>query len=550
MYFERSALSGLAPPLPVTMPALLERPKLSNAMARALHKHIMRERERKRQEEEEVDKMMEQKLKEEEERKRTKEIEERMSLEETKEQVMKMEEKLQGLQEEKHQLFLQLKKVLHEEEKRRRKEQRYRPVGMHYSLVKVVCFTRVSSFLCSDITTLTSASYQPSLSMHTGQHLLSIPGSPVSHSRPGALLGERSKQLFPASVIPTRHYQTPGFSSSSAEHGQFSGSQGVHEPYGMAASQHPSTYAPGPSVPVSFASSSQIRGASAFQAMQYLPHQQTGYPVHSHFPSQPGFISGASIPLQKQLEHANQQSGFTDAGALRPMHPSAMHPSASGLLPTPMVQIPTAKAPFQSSPQGTPRHSFLAHSQSGQRFYHHSNCETDLRMWLDLETKPLIQQKFVKQKRDYSSSLKVALLHSICGSTQNHSGNPVWTLCAYIYSSRLDEPKGEAESKNGKKKEKEKGGRLAWTMHQPLLFLQNSDLEKREKGNGNVSLEEKLQQETSVRRSDATNQDLLSGFVSALDFLPQVSLGKLQVLPHLPAVLEQGEVAVLDPNQL
>lgn len=39
-------------------------------------------------------------------------------------QVMKMGEKLQGLQEEKHQLFLQLKKVLHEEEKRRRKEQR------------------------------------------------------------------------------------------------------------------------------------------------------------------------------------------------------------------------------------------------------------------------------------------------------------------------------------------------------------------------------------------------------------------------------------------
>lgn len=38
---------------------------------------------------------------------------------------MKMGEKLQGLQEEKHQLFLQLKKVLHEEEKRRRKEQRY-----------------------------------------------------------------------------------------------------------------------------------------------------------------------------------------------------------------------------------------------------------------------------------------------------------------------------------------------------------------------------------------------------------------------------------------
>uniref|UniRef100_A0A3Q0SBE6 G protein pathway suppressor 2 n=1 Tax=Amphilophus citrinellus TaxID=61819 RepID=A0A3Q0SBE6_AMPCI len=344
------------------MPALLERPKLSNAMARALHKHIMRERERKRQEEEEVDKMMEQKMKEEEERKRTKEIEERMSLEETKEQVMKMGEKLQGLQEEKHQLFLQLKKVLHEEEKRRRKEQ-------------------------SDITTLTSASYQSSLPMHAGQHLLSIQGSPVSHSRPGALLGgERNKQLFPAAVIPARHYQTPGFSSGSAEHGQFSGGQGVHEPYGVAQAQHPSSYAPGPSVPVSFASSSQIRGASAFQAMQYLPHQQAGYPVHSHFTSQQGYIPGAGIPLQKQLEHANQQSGFTDASGLRPLHPPAMHPSAPGLLPTPSmsVQIPTAKvnpqntqsscfspAPFQSSPQGAPRHSFLPHSQSGQRFYHH-----------------------------------------------------------------------------------------------------------------------------------------------------------------------------------
>lgn len=29
------------------------------------------------------------------------------------------------------------------------------------------------------------------------------------------------------------------------------------------------------------------------------------------------------------------------------------------------------QSPFQSSPQGAPRHSFLSHSQSGPRFYHH-----------------------------------------------------------------------------------------------------------------------------------------------------------------------------------
>ncbi|KAG7484515.1 hypothetical protein MATL_G00050180 [Megalops atlanticus] len=371
-------LQVAGPLLQATMPALLERPKLSNAMARALHKHIMRERERKRQEEEEVDKMMEQKMKEEEERKRKKEMEERMSLEETKEQIMKMGEKLQGLQEEKHQLFLQLKKVLHEEEKRRRKEQ-------------------------SDMTTLTSATYQPSMAIHSGQHLLSMQGSPVSHGRPGALLGERSKQLFQSPVVPGRHFQTqPGFSAGSSEHSQYSASQATHGPYGVTQPQHASPYAPSQPVPVSYASSSQLRGASAFQAMQYLPHQQQGYTVHSHFTSQPGFIPSAGIPLQKQLEHANQQSGFTDSSTLRPMHPQALHASAAGLLPSSSiaVQIPSAKsglpyshpprpaspgsfthgtppqqahsATFQSSPQPTPRHTYLSHSQSGQRFYHHS----------------------------------------------------------------------------------------------------------------------------------------------------------------------------------
>nr|XP_029525969.1 G protein pathway suppressor 2-like isoform X2 [Oncorhynchus nerka] len=370
-------LARLAPPIPTIMPALLERPKLSNDMARALHKHIMRERDRKRQEEEEVDKMMEQKQKEEEERKRKKEVEERMSLDETKEQIMKMGEKLQGLQEEKHQLFLQLKKVLHEEEKRRRKEQ-------------------------SDMTTLTSSTYQPSMAIHShsGQHLLSMQAGQVSHGRSAALLGERSKQLFQSPVLPGRHYQSqPGMSSGGLEHGQYASSQAAHGPYGqLTQAQHGTPFAPSQSVPVSYASSSQLRGASAFQAMQYLPQQQQGYAVHSHFTSQPGFIPSAGIPLQKQLEHANQQSGFTDSSALRSVHPQALHASAAGLLPTPSltVQIPPAKSglpythpprpaspgsfthgtpPQQSHPatfQSSPRHAYLSHSQSGQRFYHHT----------------------------------------------------------------------------------------------------------------------------------------------------------------------------------
>ncbi|XP_063157776.1 G protein pathway suppressor 2 isoform X2 [Candoia aspera] len=324
------------------MPALLERPKLSSAMARALHRHVMVERERKRQEEEEVDKMMEQKMKEEQERRRRKEMEERMSLEETKEQILKLQEKLQALQEEKHQLFLQLKKVLHEEEKRRRKEQ-------------------------SDMTTLAAAAYQQGMAVHAGTHILNMQGSPGGHNRAGTLISaDRAKQMFGPPVITTRHFATqPAFPASTPEHGQYQGSQTGHSPYAVGQSQH--------TVPVSYASSQSIRGPSAFSTMQYLSQQQPGYAIHGHFPAaQAGFIPpSTTIPLQKQLEHANQQSGFSDSSTLRPMHPQALHPN-QGLLQAsqlPVQMQTTAKSGFQASPQPAPRHPFIQHPQ-GQRFYH------------------------------------------------------------------------------------------------------------------------------------------------------------------------------------
>ncbi|XP_072796545.1 G protein pathway suppressor 2 isoform X1 [Vicugna pacos] len=293
------------------MPALLERPKLSNAMARALHRHIMMERERKRQEEEEVDKMMEQKMKEEQERRKKKEMEERMSLEETKEQILKLQEKLLALQEEKHQLFLQLKKVLHEEEKRRRKEQ-------------------------SDLTTLTSAAYQQGLTVHTGTHLLSMQGSPGGHSRPGTLMAaDRAKQMFGPQVLTTRHYVGSAAAfAGTPEHGQFQGSPGGA--YGTA--QPPPHY--GPTQPA-YSPSQQLRAPSAFPAVQYLSQPQPQpYAVHSHFqPTQTGFLQpGGALSLQKQIEHANQQTGFSDSSSLRPMHPQALHP-APGLLASPQLPV-------------------------------------------------------------------------------------------------------------------------------------------------------------------------------------------------------------------
>ncbi|XP_067880012.1 G protein pathway suppressor 2 isoform X2 [Heterodontus francisci] len=357
------------------MPALLERPKMSSAMARALHQHIMKERARKRQEEEEVDKMMEQKMKEEQERKRKKEMEERMSLEETKEQISKMELKLQSLQEEKHQLFLQLKKVLHEEEKRRAKMKEQ-----------------------SDMGTLTQATYPQALAVHSSQHLINIQ---EGHGRPGGLLGDRPKsQMFPSGAIAQSRAFTAqaGFTAGQTDHPQYQTGQSAHSSYPVSQPQHGPPYGPGQAV--TYASSQQLRGPSAFQAMSaYLPRQQTAYAVHGHFPPQQGFIPpSTAIPLQKQLEHANQQSGFTDSSSLHPMHPQALHPN-QGLLPTPqiLVQIQQGKAGltyvhpqrpaspggfphgtppqqalptgFQTTSQAAPRHAYLQHSQ-GQRYYH------------------------------------------------------------------------------------------------------------------------------------------------------------------------------------
>ncbi|XP_041037289.1 G protein pathway suppressor 2 isoform X7 [Carcharodon carcharias] len=337
------------------MPALLERPKMSSAMARALHQHIMKERARKRQEEEEVDKMMEQKMKEEQERKRKKEMEERMSLEETKEQISKMELKLQSLQEEKHQLFLQLKKVLHEEEKRRAKmkEQRYK---------RLFCLKA-----SGDMNTLTQATYPQALAVHSSQHLINIQ---EGHGRPGGLLGDRPKsQMFPSGAIAQSRAFTvqAGFTAAQTDHPQYQTGQSGHSSYPVSQTQHGPPYGPGQTV--TYASSQQLRGPSAFQAMSaYIPHQQTAYAVHGHFTPQQGFIPpSTAIPLQKQLEHANQQSGFTDSAALAYVHPQ--RPASPGGFPhgtPPQQALPTG---FQTTSQAAPRHAYLQHSQ-GQRYYH------------------------------------------------------------------------------------------------------------------------------------------------------------------------------------
>lgn len=96
--------------------ATTENPKPNpDQMWNVLKTHILRERARKKQEREaEVE---EERLRKEREAREQQDV---MTLGETREQIQQLETKLTQLKEEKHQLFLQLKKVLNEDDNRRR----------------------------------------------------------------------------------------------------------------------------------------------------------------------------------------------------------------------------------------------------------------------------------------------------------------------------------------------------------------------------------------------------------------------------------------------
>jgi len=100
-----------------TTPVIHDRPKMPRATWEALRNHIIRERKKKHDEEDKAEEY--ERLKKERENKKKQEAN---TLEETKDQISVLEEKLSSLKEEKHQLFLTLKKVLNEDETRRRKE--------------------------------------------------------------------------------------------------------------------------------------------------------------------------------------------------------------------------------------------------------------------------------------------------------------------------------------------------------------------------------------------------------------------------------------------
>ena len=133
--FVRMSSANYQQEKPKVVPIIHERPKMPAKTWSALRSHILAERKKKR--EEEGKQQEEERLKRERESRKKQEAN---SLEETKDQIVLLEEKLTNLKEEKHQLFLTLKKVLNEDDSRRRKESSemnslYGPAPSHASNV-------------------------------------------------------------------------------------------------------------------------------------------------------------------------------------------------------------------------------------------------------------------------------------------------------------------------------------------------------------------------------------------------------------------------------
>ncbi|MXQ96840.1 hypothetical protein E5288_WYG020961 [Bos mutus] len=189
------------------------------------------------------------------------------------------------------------------------------------------------------------------------------------------MAADRAKQMFGPQVLTTRHYVGSAAAfAGTPEHGQFQGSPGGA--YGTA--QPPPHY--GPTQPA-YSPSQQLRGEvgrGIFLKTQSEDSMRPAFllsPFSTHFTlllPHLGFLQpGGALSLQKQMEHANQQTGFSDSSSLRPMHPQALHP-APGLLASPQLPVqmqPAGKSGFATTSQPGPRLPFIQHSQN-PRFYH------------------------------------------------------------------------------------------------------------------------------------------------------------------------------------
>lgn len=357
---------------------------MTRAVYESLKRHIMKEREKKKQEQEQ-DELMERLKKERELRKKQAE-EDSLSLEETKEQISQLEGKLDMLKQKKSELFSQLKKALNNQEVRKTQQKEQSEMALSQS----------SAYQHPNLT------QAPQPMMMHGRPALYKPTAP-----PPPLTGmkrQRSPTPPPASSAsyPTYGHSEPKYlHTSDGKYGSHSEAKFPHtDPKYLATlhsskghlytAQHPTSadfkssayqqasashlYASTPpfqqqagaavSYPSSQAGGSKYQGPSSSAFTSYQSHYAQSHPpppqksLPEQFPAafpiqrmqQPSYH--ASLQLQQSLDHAGQKQAaavFEDKYKLGQTQIRGMVPSQQPTLMTQALQIQQQQQQQQQS---------------------------------------------------------------------------------------------------------------------------------------------------------------------------------------------------------
>lgn len=326
------------------MPTLLEREELSDSMKNALHSHIMREREKKKREEKEAEKDFERRAKIEEERKR-KEKEDSVNLEQLKDQLTSSAKKLENLKTEKHQLFVQLKKVLQEEEKRK-KEKELKELGEfgppHYG-------HPIQNLI------LPGGHYQPhQMPYYSGQSSPHVHPSlrqainQVHHSQPIQHGVKRPHSPSSPQPSPIQLFQRNALSTGHGLH--LPATQ--HPKYEHGYNNHPTGHLGVTNPPNSNVQSNNMLGTTS-------RHISVLHNVS------PGRVSGSKSPYSLGKSHDNVNPGFNDdhMSSLSSRPNIRMIPQQTGLLPQPISASPRSRS-------GSPGRFSAMHVEKSHSPYH------------------------------------------------------------------------------------------------------------------------------------------------------------------------------------
>ncbi|KAL5020279.1 hypothetical protein ScPMuIL_003171 [Solemya velum] len=321
------------------MPALIERPKMTKTMYQALKRHIMRERDRKKQEQEQ-DAMMEQQRKE-RQLKKKKEEEDNLTLGQTREQILQLDKKLEDLTQEKHILFSQLKKLLHQEEESRRririKEQSelmsLQQAYPQHTMPVILQPAQIAQQPGQIAQPPGQIAQQQAVFRPTQQALIPTgvkrtrSPSPVPASSAVYPQYHESK-IIPASIPVAKQQPAAMYTHQSQGDYKPAGNFSQSQPAPVSYVTQPGHSYPQPQAATGYTPSKSSAGKynpssqSAFTSYQsHYTHQQAKqitepyprYPMQRV--QQPGYMGSphaSSIPLQQQLEHANQKAGFSE----------------------------------------------------------------------------------------------------------------------------------------------------------------------------------------------------------------------------------------------